>query len=946
MQERLNLGFGFNNLNQQQVGNLMDDSSLTPKNILINHVPETNFHNSVIENVSDLRRKLTSSVNVSFPTAYIDASLGFDYSDFKHTSNYDLFYYIQLRCVTRKETLLNYEINKEKIERLNGELSTFFSAYGDSFINEIAYGFELLAIIHFKTHSLDQQKQLASNLSLQPLLQTTSKESAGVKLKTEYEKELLEKNIEYSISLTAKGVKLPIPGHIGKLTELDKIINEFANQANIAIKNQSKPSESKDHGSASQLYFNAKSYSVADFGKILLQNLAFLPSRVVMEAARDILDKIAECRDVVRRYRDYFDYNSASEAEMTRHNFNIDNVDAEDEKNEKNWWEKCLEIQKTLSDFVEKLNCLERKTKIYAYDSNNPRQSKLTKYSNELNDIIEKLNKFHKVLHYAGIRLIAKFRPNDFFKVKPNKSADYRYKTTSFELKIPPGTDSLLFNVTKDSKAAICFQENKDGRISMKSTTQRVYQIFKHTEIYPNLCSDRNDGCDIFQGREERNLLKFNKLTNNEPVLFKIECRDPPKLTIRIFSKKLLIAVSRITPASRLVELAEDPPLAASPKLNVSQPISAATPMFFVVRQPSPVNAAQKLLSAMEDKDILGQQAENPYYWYSLDDGYRLLIAIRNNTLHYTNRCNLGEEYSSYRENTERRFIMDPVWINHFATAWIDDIKTLTANHAEVARNHKCWQAMPTLLIVPFLAGSHWRAIRIEVNYEKRQVGILWDDPFGGKAFSEQLKATLLPSLRKGLDLLLQRECKEDDLFLEDKQIIQHTKSIDQQGAGENSADCGPIIFRNVQDYSSAKGNAEFSSEDTSCFTVNAAKEARHAESIQAIRREDATVYNNIQGVPTSKEANQRLETNKKQIVSCHQSNLEGALSSSEVQSIIDKISAENWEAARISAFFNLIDNKRALAGKQLDLAYTAQELSEMYEFIKPDITISPHNKI
>ena len=89
------------------------------------------------------------------------------------------------------------------------------------------------------------------------------------------------------------------------------------------------------------------------------------------------------------------------------------------------------------------------------------------------------------------------------------------------------------------------------------------------------------------------------------------------------------------------------------------------------------------------------------------------------------------------------------------------------------------------------LAQSHWRVVRIIFLNNQNSIDILWDDPYGGTCFPQILKDKISNVI------------SEIFMFFRhvDVSISEVTKSIDQQGLGFNSWDCGPIALQNVENY-------------------------------------------------------------------------------------------------------------------------------------------------
>lgn len=242
-------------------------------------------------------------------------------------------------------------------------------------------------------------------------------------------------------------------------------------------------------------------------------------------------------------------------------------------------------------------------------------------------------------------------------------------------------------------------------------------------------------------------------------------------------------------------------------------------------------------LSVMGDDRSLAEHGYDPYYWYSVGDGFQLLRVIRKEKLDDEGQqsVNPGEEFSAFRENKKRIFIADPCVTQNFATALQDDIKTITKGRGN---QPKPWSKMPILLLFSVLTSNHWRAIRVQINYEKKSVSILWDDPYGEDHFDGKLKELFLVALKNNIPALFKKNNKK---FNESSQITyaQHEKMIDQQGKG-NGWDCGVIAFSNIADYAQIGiVNESFVGKKAhKHYSVGRAADQKHKEEIAELRRQ------------------------------------------------------------------------------------------------------------
>lgn len=76
----------------------------------------------------------------------------------------------------------------------------------------------------------------------------------------------------------------------------------------------------------------------------------------------------------------------------------------------------------------------------------------------------------------------------------------------------------------------------------------------------------------------------------------------------------------------------------------------------------------------------LAEHGSNPYYLYSIGDGFRLALWLRQNRLNYEGMSSTkGEEYASSRENNDRVLVTDPYYAGSFQEYLTDDITRIMA---------------------------------------------------------------------------------------------------------------------------------------------------------------------------------------------------------------------------------------------------------------------------
>lgn len=335
-------------------------------------------------------------------------------------------------------------------------------------------------------------------------------------------------------------------------------------------------------------------------------------------------------------------------------------------------------------------------------------------------------------------------------------------------------------------------------------------------------------------------------------------------------------------------------------------------------------------MNAAGDDRNLHEHGNKRDYWYSIGDGYRLVLAIRRNRLDYLKsnqtpyviKAN-GEEYSPTRQNQARIFIADPYYVDNFYESVLDDINIITNTHMVQARN-QLWTEMPTLLIIPLLSGLHWRAVRIQINYSTKKASILWDDPYGGEYFNQKLIELLLSTLKQVIEKLIQIQTKDHSFQLLDEDIEQNKRVINQQG-NDNGYDCGPIIFSNINDYTDHNATNQALSQNDG-ITIGSYNELRHEVQMQSIRQNDIRIYRDITGLSSSSRL--KLESTKK---ACKAKSEKIVTKLDYESSILIKISQLKPE--QISELYEYIELDR-LEKKPTTIEYSTPELENAYKVV------------
>jgi len=267
----------------------------------------------------------------------------------------------------------------------------------------------------------------------------------------------------------------------------------------------------------------------------------------------------------------------------------------------------------------------------------------------------------------------------------------------------------------------------------------------------------------------------------------------------------------------------------------------------------------------LSDK-TLATHGKIPYYWYSVKDGHILSIDIRQRllseyyTVSYDIVVNPGEEYASTRENNLGIFISDPYYFKsgevYFSNYLNSDLNKITKQGAFAGIATRAWGKLPDKLIIPVLSGAHWRVVCAQIDYGERAEDSSWihqpnltiiiNDPYGASNISESLEAGLVEALRLSVMKLVNFHHKTVCEHLEVTSVIK--KDFDQQGIGQNSWDCGPITFKNIEDYASAAiSGVDLSGFED--FSIKAPLSVDHSAVVKQVRDTHIGQYTNITGV-------------------------------------------------------------------------------------------------
>lgn len=336
--------------------------------------------------------------------------------------------------------------------------------------------------------------------------------------------------------------------------------------------------------------------------------------------------------------------------------------------------------------------------------------------------------------------------------------------------------------------------------------------------------------------------------------------------------------------------------------------------------------------NALGDDRNLVDHGTDQHYWYSVGDGFRLVLWLRQKYLDYTNlsTVNAGEEYVIFRENNNKILVTDPYYTDNFNSYLNDDISRITATEGFFQLIP--WTQMPTTIIIPLLSGLHWRTIKIDINYDDKTSSILFDDPYGEGAFPKNLKSTVIPVIKLNIEKLIRIQTVDNSFNLTEEKVETIEKDIDQQGHGENSWDCGTINFSNIEDY--IKHRVGITEQLTYSITIYA--DLQHSEQITETRVNDIKRYSEITELPIDQH---RLDEIKQQLETVRQ--VQGQ--KLKELSSISFLDLSDLNSLQVSMIFEVLDNKRLFEGKGKIGEYTKKELEYAYEVVSNERDRTPN---
>lgn len=342
----------------------------------------------------------------------------------------------------------------------------------------------------------------------------------------------------------------------------------------------------------------------------------------------------------------------------------------------------------------------------------------------------------------------------------------------------------------------------------------------------------------------------------------------------------------------------------------------------------------------VNDRNLAEHGINDSHYWYSVSDGFRLVLWLRQKYLNYDGQTDAkaGEEYTYFRENNNRILITDPYHSDNFSGYLNDDINRIIATDDFIGQSK--WTGMPTTIIIPLLSGLHWKTIKIEINYDNKTASILFDDPYGKGAFSESSKSDIKQILKDKIAKLISLETNDEDFDPNSNDIQEIEKEIDQQGHGENSWDCGSITFSNIEDYVKATVNAT-----ELVYSIPLCNSSEHDRTVILTRANHVYQYSKVAAVPIDQSRLYKIEEHLIKINQQQQKNLKKL-------SFEPNIDYNTLTDLEISILLAVLESKRLSDGKDITSEYTSEELTSAYQVVlkerenvsKPNNTASAEN--
>ncbi len=389
------------------------------------------------------------------------------------------------------------------------------------------------------------------------------------------------------------------------------------------------------------------------------------------------------------------------------------------------------------------------------------------------------------------------------------------------------------------------------------------------------------------------------------------------------------------------------------------------------------------------DDRNLATYGSNPHYWYSISDGHRLVLDIRGRLLspNYIPAdlevgvvVRAGEEYASTRENSLRIFVSDPYYYSTscigseiFSNYLNSDIDRIIKQGAYVGIETRAWWRLPEKLIIPVLSGAHWRVVIAEIDYGElvaittdTEAAPSADSSVGGVEATLRLECARNPTLRitindpygsSNVTAIMREDVTESLVKVTNKLLIAKygsgeaiggvtpdnihliLKEVDQQGRGGNGWDCGPITFRNLEDYALQAKEERNLSEFTD-FTIPPVGTESHDTRIAVTRQEHIQEYARVTGIPINigreEEIIGFIKKDAKAKIDFYKTDISG--SDNDIYRQISSLLPE-----QITQLFTILENKRLFEDStHTEEQYTKDEFMYAIGVIKEVM----HNKV
>lgn len=306
---------------------------------------------------------------------------------------------------------------------------------------------------------------------------------------------------------------------------------------------------------------------------------------------------------------------------------------------------------------------------------------------------------------------------------------------------------------------------------------------------------------------------------------------------------------------------------------------------------------------------------------YELIDGYRLATALREENLGYSKKDKVkSNQRSPFRENHHHIFLANPYLMMAFPSRFEADIRVILGIHK--SKLIPAWAERPKLIIIPLLSFVDWRVVRIQIDYKKQTISILWDDPSGKEMFPENIKTIIKNTLLEVSVLLSKKEHGKPFTLTE------HEKTLKQMNGRGNS---GPIVFSNIQSYF----NINLSNEDFSSAEVRFHLRIKHfndhnygriLDEIRFLHQNYCQFYREIEPLSFKTytlEHDFCLKKCAETIAFCK--------SHSELENI--NLSIENWTPEICEKFFELLEVTHVHV-KNIPYSYTIDEIKDVYQIL------------